>query len=54
MLWHKKWSSFAIQPCSLHGQTATTITGTLLPDGNFYKYHPQLFKGLGIFNFGKD
>ena len=28
MLWHKKWSSFANQPCSLHGQTAPTITGT--------------------------
>jgi len=52
MLWHKKWSSFAIQ--FTWPNAAPTITGKLLPDGNFYKYHPQLFKGLGIFNFGKD
>ena len=54
MNWHKKWSLFAVQPCSLYGQTVPTIIGTFLPDGNFYKYLPTLARTdlLYMLNWG--
>ena len=51
---NKHFNVYAIQPCTLHGQTALAIqAGVFLPKENFCKPFQLLFIVLGIYNFGR-